>query len=130
MDIKDTYLEGKKIMWVEDDKFFNDILFRKLSKKGCVLVNTDDGKKALDLAKKEKPDVILLDILLPEMSGFEILEQIRKEPTIKDTPVILLTNLGQKEDIEKGHRLGATKFLIKATISLDEIVDEIAGVLE
>lgn len=121
-------LTGKKIMWVEDDKFLSDIIARKLSTFGCLLVHATDGEQALTLLETETPDLILLDILLPGMDGFEILKRIKAGPK-KSTPVVLLSNLGQKADIDKGKALGAIRFLIKATVTLDEIVDEMKNVL-
>lgn len=123
-------LSSKKIMWVEDDKFLSDILAKKLSTQSSELVNVADGSEAIDTINRVKPDIILLDILLPGKNGFEILEEVKKNPDTKNIPIILLSNLGQKEDIEKGKRLGAEKFLVKATVSLDEIVDEIKNVLK
>jgi len=123
-------LSGKKIMWVEDDKFLSDIIARKLSVQGCALAHATDGEEALRLLEKESPDLILLDILLPGMDGYELLKRVREGARTKRTPVILLSNLGQKEDIEKGKSLGAARFLIKAMVTLDEIVEEIKAVLK
>ena len=123
-------LEGKKIMWVEDDSFLSDIIARKLSAEKCVLVHVRDGEQALSVVEKEMPDIILLDILLPGISGFEILEKFKANSKIKDIPVIILSNLGQKSDLEKGEELKANRFLIKATTTLDEIMRQIKEVLE
>ncbi|HEY4479705.1 MAG TPA: response regulator [Candidatus Paceibacterota bacterium] len=118
-------LASKKIMWVEDDVFLSDIIARKLSNEGSKLIHAANGNDVFDMAKKEKPDVILLDILLPGKDGFHVLEQLKAVSETKEIPVILLSNLGQKSDIEKGEKLGAARFLVKATVTLDEIVDEI-----
>ena len=123
-------LEGKKVLWVEDDKFLSDIIARKLMREKCVLVHATEGEEALKLAAAEKPDIILLDILLPGMDGFEILNRLKTSPVTKSTPVILLSNLGQKSDLEKGTGLGAARFLIKATVTLDEIISEIKAVIQ
>lgn len=123
-------LSGKKIMWVEDDKFLSDIIARKLSMQGCALVHATEGEEALKLLEKESPDLVLLDILLSGIDGFEILRRIKNNAKTKHTPIILLSNLGQKEDLEKGKALGAARFLIKATVTLDEIVEEIKTVLK
>lgn len=122
-------LSGQKIMWVEDDKFLSDIIARKLSMQGCTLLHATEGEAALRMLEKEMPDLILLDILLSGIDGFEILKRIKANGKTKGIPVILLSNLGQREDIEKGKSLGAARFLIKATVTLDEIVDEIKAVL-
>ncbi len=122
-------LAGKKIMWVEDDTFLSDIIARKLVAEKCVLVHTKDAEEALSLVETEMPDVILLDILLPGMNGFELLEKLKSNPKLKDIPIILLTNLGQESDVEKGKRLGANRFLIKATLKLDEVIGQIEEVI-
>lgn len=121
---------GKKVMWVEDDKFLSDMIARTLSKEGFQLVSVDNGNDALPTAKEKKPDIILLDILLPGKDGFQILKELKQDPELKTVPVIFLSNLGQKSDIEKGKELGAEKFLIKATVTLEEIAQEIEAVLE
>lgn len=122
-------LVGKKIMWVEDDSFLSDIIARKLSAEKCTLVRAKDGESALALVETENPDIILLDILLPGMNGFELLEKIKAIPAVKDIPIIMLSNLGQESDVEKGKSLGANRFLIKATLTLDEIITQIAELL-
>ena len=122
-------LEGKKVMWVEDDKFLSDLIARKLSKEKCVLRHAIEGESALVMAEKEQPDVILLDILLPGIDGFEIISRLKKNPKTKDIPVIFLSNLSQKSDMDRGQELGAARFLVKATVTLDEIVNTIKQVL-
>jgi DNA-binding response OmpR family regulator len=122
-------LSGKRVMWVEDDKFLSDIIARKLSTQGCLLMHATDGEQAMKILEKEKPDLILLDILLSGIDGFEILRRIKGNPQTASIPVILLSNLGQRDDVEKGKKLGAARFLIKATVTLDEIVEEIKVVL-
>jgi len=122
-------LKDKKILWVEDDKFLSDIIAKKFSGEGCILFHSIDGQEALTLAEKEKPDIILLDILLPGMDGFTILEKLKASPTTKSIPVIILSNLGQKKDLERSKQLGATQFLIKATVTLDEIITEVKKII-
>jgi DNA-binding response OmpR family regulator len=122
-------LSGKKVMWVEDDIFLSEIIARKLSTEGCKLLHFSEGQTALSQVETEMPDIILLDILLSGIDGFEILRQLKERPKTKNIPVILLSNLGQQSDIEKGKKMGADKFLIKATVTLDEIIMEIRRVL-
>ncbi len=122
-------LSGFKVLWVEDDTYLSDIISRKLSGEGCKLVHAATGEEALELAAKEIPDIVLLDILLPGLGGFEVLERLKNDPKLKSIPVIMTSNLGQKEDIEKGEKLGAEKFLVKATVTLDEIIAETKEVL-
>ncbi len=123
-------LQGRKIMWVEDDKFLSDIIARKLSAQGSVLIHASDGGTALKILENESPDIVLLDILLSGIDGYEILKRMKSAEKTKHIPVILLSNLGQKSDVEKGKALGAARFLIKATVTLDEIVEEIKAVLK
>lgn len=118
-------LAGKTVMWVEDDAFLSEIVARKLSSKQCTLLRANDADETFKMLKTAKPDIIMLDILLPGMNGYEILEKLKNDENTKDIPVIILSNFGQKSEVEKGLQLGAEKFLIKATLTLDEIVDEI-----
>jgi DNA-binding response OmpR family regulator len=122
-------LAGKKIMWVEDDAFLSDIITRKFQNENCTLIHLSEGEGALAKAKEGKPDIVLLDILLAGMSGYDILEALKKDPETALIPVILLSNLGQKSDVEKGEKLGAKKFIIKAMATLDDIIAEISEVL-
>ncbi len=122
-------LTGKKIMWVEDDSFLGDIIARKLSTEKCLLRHVRDAEEALLLLDTETPDLIILDILLPGINGFELLEKIKANPKIKNIPVIMLSNLGQEADVEKAKNLGANRFLVKATLQLDEIIEQIGEVL-
>ncbi|OGI63437.1 hypothetical protein A2818_00735 [Candidatus Nomurabacteria bacterium RIFCSPHIGHO2_01_FULL_40_12] len=122
-------LEGKKIMWVEDDQFLNDIIARKLSVTKCLFFHASEGEEALKIIDKELPDIIMLDIILSGLDGFEILSKIKNNPKTKHIPVILLSNLGQASDIEKGKNLGAARFMVKATVTPNDIVDQIKEVL-
>jgi DNA-binding response OmpR family regulator len=116
---------GKKVLIVEDDKFLRDLLSKKMKTEKVELFVAVDGAQGLNLAEREKPNVILLDILMPGMDGYAVLEKIRQNVELKDTIVIILSNFGQKEDIEKAMTLGANLFLIKAAVTLDEIVKNV-----
>ena len=94
-----------------------------------VVYSAEDGIKGLKLAKEKKPDIILLDILLPKMNGFEVLEKLKSSPETKDIPVILLSNLNQKNEVEKGLSLGAVDFMIKAHFMPSEVVENIKKVI-
>ncbi len=128
-DNADWDLLGKKVMWVEDDKFLNDILTRKLSATKCTPLHASEGEEALALIAKEMPDIVMLDVILSGMDGFEILRRIKADPKSKNIPVILLSNLGQESDIQKGKDLGAEKFLVKATVTPSEIIEEIRKIV-
>jgi DNA-binding response OmpR family regulator len=112
----------KKVLAVEDDLFLKELLAGKLSDDEFNVFYASNGDEALNLAATEVPDVILLDILLPGMSGYEVLEKLKADETTKHIPVLILSNFGQPEDIEKGKSLGAVDFLVKANNSLDAIV--------
>jgi CheY-like chemotaxis protein len=122
-------LVGKKLLWVEDDRFLKDIITVRLSNEGCQLFHAADETEAFNLLAKQVPDVILLDILLPGADGFEILRKLKAGEATAKIPVILLSNLSQKADLEKGKELGALKFLVKSTVTLDEIISQIKSVL-
>lgn len=124
-----TNLQNKKILWVEDDKFLSSLLAKKLNALEAKLFHSSTGADAYDIAVKERPSVIVLDLLLPGISGYDILQKVRNDESIANIPVIVFSNLGQKADIEKAKTLGVTKFIIKATMSLDEIVKEIQKVI-
>ena len=119
-----------KILLAEDDKFISLAYKDGLGRAGYEVVHADNGKKALDLAKKENPDIIMLDIIMPEMNGFEVLEELKKIPKTKNIPVVILSNLGQESDILKGQELGATDYMIKSNYSLGEVVDKIKKIIE
>lgn len=112
----------KKVLAVEDDLFLKELLAGKLSEDEFNVFYASNGDEALSLAATEIPDVVLLDILLPGMSGYEVLEKLKADDTTKHIPVLILSNFGQPEDIEKGKALGAVDFLVKANNSLDAIV--------
>lgn len=122
-------LTGKKIMWVEDDKFLKDIITMRLANEGCTLLHATDDNEATVILENHMPDIILLDIMLPGVDGFEILRKLKMDDKTKHIPVVLLSNLGQKADLDRGKTLGAEKFLIKATVTLDEILDEVKQVI-
>jgi DNA-binding response OmpR family regulator len=119
-----------KILLIEDDPFLLSMYSAKFEFEGYEIVTADNGAKGLIAAGKESPDIILLDILMPEMNGFEVLEKIKKNPKIKDIPIIILSNLNQKDDIEKGLAIGADDYLIKAHFMPSEVVDKIKKVLK
>jgi|AntRauTorckE6833_2_1112554.scaffolds.fasta_scaffold34795_2 CheY-like chemotaxis protein len=120
-----TSAVSKKILAVEDDLFLKELLAGKLSDDEFNVFYASNGDEALTIAATELPDVILLDILLPGMSGYDVLEKLKADENTKNIPVIILSNFGQPEDIEKGKRLGAVDFLVKANNSLDAIVNRV-----
>lgn len=117
------------VLLVEDDIFLSGIYQKKFEMEGYKISTADNGEKGLADAKKKKPDIILLDVLLPKMDGFTVLKELKADPTTKPIPVILLTNLGQKDDVEKGLEAGAVDYLIKAHFKPSEIVEKVKKVL-
>ena len=115
----------KKILFVEDEmalqKTFKDIL----NEEGYEMLSAFDGEIGLRLSKEKKPDLILLDLILPKIDGFEFLEKLKADPETKDIPVIILTNLERTEDIERALELGATTYLVKANYTLKEVVEKV-----
>lgn len=118
---------GVKVLLVEDDSFLRDTCAKKLTKEGFSVFEILNGEQALKNLEKIEPDIILLDIILPAIDGFEVLKQIRsnKNKKIKQTPVIMLSNLGQEDDVKKALNLGANDYLIKAHFTTEEIVEKI-----
>lgn len=122
--------EGVKILVVEDDKFLRELLIRKLENEGFIISVASEGKEAISKIKEELPQLILLDLILPGIDGFEVLKQIKEDDKTNKIPVIVLSNLGQREEVEKGLKLGAVDYLIKAHFTPDEIIGKIEDVLE
>ncbi|PJA02549.1 response regulator [bacterium (Candidatus Gribaldobacteria) CG_4_10_14_0_2_um_filter_36_18] len=120
---------SKKILFIEDESALQKTFGEILKQGGYEMISALDGETGLRLAKSEKPDLILLDLILPKMHGFEVLKKLKEDKETKDIPVIVLTNLEKIEDVDKALELGATTYLVKAQYSLEEIVAKIKQVL-
>ena len=120
----------KKILFIEDESALQKTFGEILKQEGYEMISALDGETGLRLAKSEKPDLILLDLILPKMHGFEVLKKLKGDKETKDIPVIVLTNLEKIEDVDKALELGATTYLIKAQYSLEEVVEKIKKVLQ
>ncbi|MDP3971166.1 MAG: response regulator [bacterium] len=116
---------SKNILLVEDEEILYDIYIKMLTERGYNVILANNGKKGYKILRKEKPDLVLLDILLPVMDGFMFLKKIKKDASIKNIPVIILSNLGQDSDIAKGLELGAVDYCIKNSTSIDELLEKI-----
>lgn len=120
----------KKILFIEDamalQKTFGDIL----RKGGYEMTSALDGEEGLKLAKTEKPDLILLDLILPKVDGFEVLRRLKEDPGTKKIPIIVLTNLEDIEDINKALELGVTTYLVKASYGPNEVLEKIKETLK
>ena len=123
-------LSGKKLLWVEDDHQLNQIMEKWLSKYGLQLKHTTHGERALKMIAEDPPDIILIDILLPDINGFQILERLKADERLQDIPTIMFSNLSSDTDIAQGKELGADRFIVKSTIFLDSLAQEIVQVLE
>jgi len=118
-----------KILVVEDDTALRDIYSSRFLAEGYEVATASDGEEALSVAVKEKPDLIILDIMMPKISGFDTLDILRATPETKNTKIILMSALSQKADIEKGKSLGADEYLVKSQVTLSEVVDKIKSVI-
>ncbi|MFH0804916.1 MAG: response regulator [Patescibacteria group bacterium] len=121
--------EKKKILLVEDDAFLGGMYVTKLNLEGFDVQLAGDGEKGLRLAQTMQPALILLDIVLPKMGGFDVLKSLRADQQTRNIPVILLSNLGQREDVQRGLELGAQDYLIKAHFMPSEVVGKIAALI-
>jgi len=119
--------QKRKIALIEDDINIKEMYKMKLELSGYDVITAEDGKEAVKLIKKAKPDLVLLDILLPKKDGFEVLKEIKdsKDEKVKSVPVIMLSNLSSKEDIDEAKKFGASDYFIKAEISPREMAEKI-----
>jgi len=120
----------KKILVIEDDKFLRELIVQKLIKEGYETSEAVDGEEGIKKVKEEKPDLVLLDLILPGIDGFEVLSKKREDSILAQIPVIVLSNLGQKEDVERGLKLGAIDYLIKAHFTPGEIIEKVKNALK
>ena len=118
-----------KILVIEDDNFLRELMSKKLSSEGYDVVEAVDGEDGLKRIKETKPDLVLLDLILPGIDGFGVLAEIKQDASLAPIPVIILSNLGQKEDIEKGIKLGAVDYMVKAHFTPKEIVAKVKKIL-
>lgn len=120
---------GVHLVIVEDDKFLRDLIVRKLTKEGFVVKEAENGEIGLEVLREDPPQLLLLDILLPGISGYDVLAEMKKDDRLAGIPVVMLSNLGQKEEVERAQSLGAKDFLIKAKYTPGEIVERIKAIL-
>lgn len=119
----------KTIFLVEDDLFLSDMYRTKFELSGYAMPHVEDGESAVRMIKDTKPDLILLDIVLPKKSGFDVLKELKADPELAKIPVILLTNLSQKDDVDRGFKLGANDYIIKAHFTPAEVVAKVEKAL-
>jgi DNA-binding response OmpR family regulator len=121
---------AKTILIIEDDKFLRELITQKLLKENYETSEAVDGEEGIKKIKEEGPDLVLLDLILPGIDGFEVLSKMKEDSTLSSIPVIILSNLGQKDDVERGLKLGAVDYLIKAHFTPGEIIEKIKSVLK
>jgi len=117
--------QKKYILVIEDDKFYCNIFQTKFTQAGYDILVAFNGNLGIQAAAKRKPDLILLDLIMPEKDGFETLKELKADPTMKEVPIVVLSNLGQVDDIEKAKALGANDYIVKANISLQGVIEKV-----
>lgn len=118
-----------KVLLIEDDNNLREIFEMRLQAEGYQTVTASDGEEGLTVAMAEKPDLIISDVMMPKLSGFEMLENLRQAPEMKNTKAVMMTALGQDDDRTKGEKLGVVKYLVKSQVTLDDFAREVRDVL-
>lgn len=121
-------LANKKILLIEDEEMLAAMYKTKFEKEGLAISVAPDGEAALSMAEEQTFDIILLDIIMPKLDGFAVLKKLREMPQYRTIPILMLTNLGQEEDIAKSIALGATDYLIKANFTPSQVLQKIASI--
>ncbi len=119
----------KKVMLVEDDRFLSSLIKARLEKDGFTVTQAFDGEQAIQILMADRPNLVILDLIMPKTNGFEVLKTISLTPGLADTPVIIVSNLAQDSDIEKARQLGAKEYFVKVKISIDDLVDKIKSLV-
>lgn len=120
----------RRILLAEDDRFLRKAAEARLRQGGFTVLAAVDGEEALRLARAETPDLVLLDLIMPKIQGFEVLKALKEDPATASIPVIVLSNLGQERDVQRAMELGAVAYFIKAHLSLHELVQRVSEVLD
>ena len=127
----DATPEAKRIILIiEDDKFLSSLIKARLEKDGFSAPQAFDGDEGIKILKKEKPDLIVLDLIMPKVSGFDVLEAISLDPQLNKIPVVILSNLAQDSDIEKAKKLGATEYFVKVRLSVDDLANKVRDIIK
>jgi CheY-like chemotaxis protein len=120
---------GRRILVAEDDRFLRKAAEAVLARHGYAVLTAGDGEEALQVARAERPDLILLDLIMPKLHGFEVLRQLKRDTGTALIPVVVLSNLGQESDVEQAMALGAVAYCIKANLSLQDLVRQVGDIL-
>jgi CheY-like chemotaxis protein len=121
--------QPRRILLVEDDRFLRKAAETTLKQQGYTVITAADGEEALRVARSAPPDLILLDVIMPKLNGFQVLDALKKDPTTAHIPVIILSNLGQDRDVQQAMEAGATAYFIKADLSLQALVQRVGETL-
>lgn len=121
--------QGKTVLIVEDEALLGNLLEKKLKKEGFEILRASDGAEAIEIIEDQDPDLTLLDIILPKISGFEFMKKVQESPRVDEIPIVIVSNLGQKSDIEKGKNLGAVGYFVKAKMSIDDLINQVRDFL-
>jgi len=118
---------AKKVLLIEDEEIMINLLQKKLIQEGYQVLIARDGEEGLTMIKEENPDIILLDIIMPKMGGFEVMEEISKDPELKKIPIVVISNSGQPVELDKARELGAKDWLIKTEFDPQEVIEKVIG---
>jgi CheY-like chemotaxis protein len=121
--------EAKTIMVVEDDRFLSFLMKTRLEKEGFTIVQVFDGAEAIEALKQAVPNLVILDLIMPKVTGFEVLKMISTSPQLANVPVVIVSNLAQDSDIEKARALGVKEYFIKVKVSIDDLVGKIKALV-
>lgn len=116
---------AKKILLIEDEKTITDVLSKRLTQEGYQIAVAENGEEGLRMMKENKPDLILLDVVMPRMGGFEVMEEMNKDPELKEIPVIIVSNSGQPVEVNKAQELGVKDWLIKTEFDPQEVIEKV-----
>lgn len=117
--------DQKTILLIEDEPLLANLLKQRLEKENFKVIHVLDGEEGLRTLKSLHPDLILLDIILPKLSGFEVMERLKNDPTFGETPIVIISNLGQESDVERGRVLGAIGYFVKAKTSIEDLIKKV-----
>lgn len=121
---------SKKVMLVEDDKFLSSLIRARLEKDGFQVAQAFDGDDAIQRLPEERPDLVILDLIMPKTNGFDVLKAISLMPGLERTPVVVVSNLAQDSDVLKAQQLGAKAYFVKVKISIDDLIGKIETLVQ
>jgi DNA-binding response OmpR family regulator len=121
--------QPKMIMIVEDDRFLSSLMKARLEKEGFAVTQAFDGEEAMQMLKSEIPALVIMDLIMPKVTGFEVLQMISITPELDKIPVVIVSNLAQDSDIEKARELGAKEYFIKVKVSIDDLIGKIKNLV-